>query len=117
VSRRFLEPRCEASEAFQVVEEDLYHVSHTICLAIESWSLLSTWAWVDHSRHATFTDTCSDSIGVVTRVCYHLLPSRVLGDYRFRNGRFMLLARRKLDVQRTSLRVDERMHFRADATS
>jgi hypothetical protein len=62
------------------------------------------------------SDCVANGIGVVAGVCDHRFALCVFEEL-FGDGGFVLLARRDLDVERSAVRVDDRVEFRRESTT
>lgn len=117
VLRGLFEARGEPSESLEVVEEHLDQVARLVGLAIEPRLLLAVWMRENDGHQARLLGAGADGVGVVAGVPDDFVAATVLGDERFGDGRFVLLAGRDFDVERPTLRVGESVDLRGESTS
>ena len=99
-----------------VVEEDLDTVALGVGLSVQPRLALARGVGADDSFHSALPDRSPNRVGVVARVGDHGLAFRVLEELFGERG-LVLLPGRDLDVERTPVRIDDRVDFRRESTT
>lgn len=116
VSGGLLEAGGSGAEALELVKEDLDEIALGIGDPIEPRLSLARGIGADDSLHAASANRATNGIGVIPSVRDHGFALRMFEE-RFGDGGFVLLARSDLDVERSAVRVDDRVEFRRESTT
>lgn len=117
VASGLVEARGQAAEAFETVEEALHSIPRRVGRAIEPRLIRSDRMRMNDRLHTQRLHARSDRVRVVPRVCEDFFAASVLSEDFFCDRRLVLLARRELDVERPTSRIDEGVDLRGESTS
>lgn len=107
----FFVARCDRSEAFEPVNEELHVKADTVELAVQTPLGVAAGIAVDDRLHAAGAHQRDVPVGIVTGIGDHRTAARVR-DELLGHRAVVLLTRGQRDVDRASMRIDNGVELR-----
>jgi hypothetical protein len=106
----------QGTESLELVEEDLDQVALGVGLLVQPRLTVAGGVGTDDGLHTASSHRAPNRVGIVARVGDHRFAFRVLEEL-FGDRGLVLLPGRDLDVERTPVRIDDRVDFGRESTT